>query len=385
MNIMLLGKYPPIQGGESRKAYWLSKYLGSRGHKICVVSNCLEVEENYKCILTEEDKDMLQPKNVTLKSTYPVRLPKFIPQNNPFSEKLTSIALDAAEEFKPDLIFSWYLLPYAVAGFNLSKILGKKHLIHHAGSDITRLFHYPYLNSFLSEVIKNADGILTYTPSKKFFEKLRVKKTFINLNAFPPEFNPNDSNANLQNKLGVEINNKSLLFLGKLSKQKGIEYLIDSFSEIGINSQLFIAGGGDFKYAIEYKISNGNLNNVYLLGNLPTWKIPSLIRSVHAVVVPEYNFGVSAHRSGIPFESLLCGRTPLISTQIALKYGQLSDFFVKINPIDKSGLTRILEEILENEALNNKIIEENNNIKKLIGDFDDYINNFESIFNELVS
>lgn len=55
------------------------------------------------------------------------------------------MVIGAARDNPPDAILSWYLLPYGVAAYVSSQILGKRYAVQHAGSDITRLFNDPYL------------------------------------------------------------------------------------------------------------------------------------------------------------------------------------------------------------------------------------------------
>ena len=48
MKVCFFSKYPPIEGGISSRTYWLAKALGERKIEVHLVTNALEVEENYK-------------------------------------------------------------------------------------------------------------------------------------------------------------------------------------------------------------------------------------------------------------------------------------------------------------------------------------------------
>ena len=61
MRICMISKFPPIEGGESSKAYWLARELGNRGHAIHVVTNALDVEDAYKECFRVEDISGYQP------------------------------------------------------------------------------------------------------------------------------------------------------------------------------------------------------------------------------------------------------------------------------------------------------------------------------------
>ncbi len=44
----MISKYPLIEGGVASQVYWLAKGLGERGHKVHIVTNALEVEEENR-------------------------------------------------------------------------------------------------------------------------------------------------------------------------------------------------------------------------------------------------------------------------------------------------------------------------------------------------
>ncbi len=386
MNIMFITKYPPIQGGESGKAYWLIKALGERGHNISVVSNCMEVENEYRAHLDENDIALLQPRGVKLYSSFPVEKPWFIPQTNPYCEKLVSLALEASEERNPDLVYSWYLVPYSVAGHTLCKSIGKKHLIQHAGSDITRLFNNPYLHTFLRRVVIEADAVLTSRKLENFFKEIGCRKVFTHHPTFPEEFNPYENKIDFKEELSLDINlDRTFLFLGKMSKAKGIDYLIEAFAKVRSEKHLIIAGGGNYIGACQKRISALGTNNIHFIGILPPWKIPRLIRNVKAVVIPEYNFGVPIHRSRIPFEAVLCGKTPIISNQVFHKYRSIASYAVSVDPPDTTKFAKTLEEVLSDADINKKVIEAYPTLRKEIGRYDDYVTYMENILQDAAS
>jgi len=63
MKICFITKYPPIEGGESSKAYWLIKGLGERGQNICCnVTNAWGMEDPFienKCAIRDSRTDNL--------------------------------------------------------------------------------------------------------------------------------------------------------------------------------------------------------------------------------------------------------------------------------------------------------------------------------------
>ena len=70
MKICMISKYPPIEGGVSSKTYWTAKALGERGHEVHIVTNALEVEEEYREGIDINDPNYT-PKNVHVHNPAP--------------------------------------------------------------------------------------------------------------------------------------------------------------------------------------------------------------------------------------------------------------------------------------------------------------------------
>lgn len=375
LNILFIGKYPPIEGGESTKLYWLARGLGEKGHNVYIVSNCQEIEDEYRCVLRSEDLKELQPRNVKLFSTSPLDKLSFIPSYNPLSEKLSSLAIEVCESYDIDIIIGWYLLPYAVAAFNVSKIKNKKFVFQHAGSDINRLLTNQFLYKYLQKIISEADAVMSYPATRPLFESVRIKNIFIHLPKIPSLFNPNETPFNLEEEFGLKIEKENtFLFLGKLTKRKGLEYLLESFQKVSNDKNLLIFGRGKEEeyFKLRYK-----KENIHYFNPIPPWRVSNLIKSCTSVILPEYNFGIKQHKSRIPLETILCGEVPIISYQISSKYGLLKEFFIEINPTDINSFSSLIENselIREKKGFIEKRYSE---IKEIIGSYEEYIDSFE--------
>jgi len=382
LGILFVGKYPPIEGGEASKLYWLARGLGEKGHKVYIVSNCHEVEDPYRCKLSVRDIDELQPKNIRLFSTSPLDGVRFIPYYNPYSEKLTSLALEVCETYDIDVIIGWYLLPYCIAAYNTAKLKRKKLIIQHAGSDISRLLTNQFLFKYLEEIIRNADYIMSYSSMVPLFKRLGKDKIFVHIPKLHPSFNIKGESVNWKKEYGLNLTkNNIFLFLGKLSKRKGLEFLLKAFRKVPKVKYLMIVGNGRES---EYFKNKYRQENILFFEPIPPWNIPKLIRSASAVIVPEYNFGIRQHKSRIPLESLLCGTPVIISKQISHKYGELQDFFIEVDPEDTKNFISVLTD--ENYIEEKRIAIEKNYrmIQKQIGSFDHYVNSVEKFLLEAI-
>src|SRR3989344_2771655 len=165
MRILMICKYPPIQGGVSAECYWTVQLLAEMRHDVSVLTNAQEVEEEYRITMSPEDEKLLygfsKPDSVRISFTHADRRHVFVPQTNPSISKLLSLGLEMVETLKPDFIWAHYLEPYGVVAMMLSKITGIPYVFRHAGSDIGRLMLTSQLRRIHYKVLQNAIMIMT--------------------------------------------------------------------------------------------------------------------------------------------------------------------------------------------------------------------------------
>jgi hypothetical protein len=164
MNILFLGKLPPIQGGVSCDNLWLLSALCAMGHHVTTVANASEVESTYRmCFLpgdVERLHELLPPVAVSVASTTRVTERAYIPWASPFVSQLFGRALCAARKSSHDVIFASYWEPYGVVGAHLSSVLSIPLVVRHAGSDLGRLAHHVDLRATYQWMLDVAAGLI---------------------------------------------------------------------------------------------------------------------------------------------------------------------------------------------------------------------------------
>src|SRR5215467_3008312 len=107
MPLVILGKFPPIEGGVSCQTYWTAVDLAERGHEVHVITNANEVEPGYREFLFGHDFSRLTGQHLAtpfhVHQTTALRRDSFIPWANPYGSKLFGAALGVIEEFGCDL------------------------------------------------------------------------------------------------------------------------------------------------------------------------------------------------------------------------------------------------------------------------------------------
>ena len=328
----MISKYPPIEGGVSSKTYWTAKALGERGHEVHIVTNALEVEEEYREGIDINDPNYT-PKNVHVHNTDPSPTIKANPSHIPFSkmycEKLASLAIEVIEENDIQVIDSWYLIPYCVSGYLAKSFTETPQIIRHAGSDLQRLYPSPYLKKLLKKVVRSADGIITNQSNVNFFTDLGVSPSRIHhtqpLYVDTTTFNPNVAPFNLE----PYITNQKyypripiIAYIGKIThhfETKGLPELLKACSNIKEDFLLLFVANGNELAEFKGLVENACLTRkACFLPFLAPWQIPLLMKTCTCIVSLENRFSpmLDYHVPTIPAEAMATGRCVLMSKEL---------------------------------------------------------------------
>lgn len=153
---------------------------------------------------------------------------------------------------------------------------------HHYSTFMDNFFHNRFCSQFESKILKNCNNIITVSQQSfdeigsSFGENIQQKVQII-------------SNGAIQINEKDYPNHESdqLIFVGRLSKVKGITKLIDAFQYIDKKISLIIAGEGPAKKMIEHKIKHLKLEHrIKLVGAKDHIQIHKLISESYALVLP---------------------------------------------------------------------------------------------------
>ena len=361
-----------MQGGESTSAFFLFDELAKRQHTITVLTNHNDVRSNNRCLFTKDDSVRLrQNHNLTIATVVGDPVPDFIPQYDPKTEKLLNMGMQLIRQQKFDLIYGWYFLPYASAAYLLSEIFTIPFVLQHAGSDFTQLYPNKDLRHYIDTVIRASAGVLTYPKTKEYFEERKQHTLLVQKRPPPDIYSPVGHRADFMAEFDIRCDLAStFLCLGKFSVAKGFYQLIEAFRSIENATLLILCPN---KKAVGVDLPK----NVILLDCVSPWRIPAIIRSVKAVIVPEWNFNVDLHRSGVPIESLLCGRTAIVSNQIIGHYGWLRRFMVGIDTPSIDHVASTIKSVILDECINDAVTRHHAEIRSALGTFSEYVDQVE--------
>jgi L-malate glycosyltransferase len=232
------------------------------------------------------------------------------------SEFLASVNL--IKNKKISLIHAHWMLPQGFVGVFLKKILKIPLLVTIHGSDLFPLKNVIFKN-FQKFVVKNADYLSVNTDAtrseltKRFSDTPKIKiipmgvdtKVFRKMNIAKPK---------------KYAKNKILLFVGRLSDQKGLQYLIGSLPRVlkyDPSIKLLIIGEGPYKKDLDKKIDNLELRRyIEFLGSLSSSDVAKYYNYSDVFVIPSLATNTGTEALGLTLLEAMSSGCSVIGTNV---------------------------------------------------------------------
>ena len=188
--------------------------------------------------------------------------------------------LSILKKIQPDILHAQMLYSEALFGVFYKKLLKIPLVVSPRGSDILLSSNF-YKNNVIKFIFNNSDHVLAQTANQKN-EILKITKNKVSiiqngvdiLNFFDMD------KLYLRNKLGLDQKNFILIFVGRLIKIKGVEYLIKAFNNIEEsykNVKLLIIGDGDDQENLKNISRDLKINKISFLGLINPEEIPKYL------------------------------------------------------------------------------------------------------------
>jgi glycosyltransferase involved in cell wall biosynthesis len=165
-------------------------------------------------------------------------------------------------------------------------------------------------------------------------------------------FSPGDCQA-ARSACGLAADGQVLLYVGRLSAEKGLEYLIKAFAlvfkRLDPAPRLVIIGSGPLRDALQIQAQElGVAQFVVFTGNLPSHYLPQWYRAADLTVVPSLLEWFGA----VAVESLACG-TPIVGTDAGGLVDIVAEFEcgLLVPPHDSEALAEAIIGALTNASL----------------------------------
>ncbi len=274
-------------------------------------------------------------------------------------EKFWSSTKKAIEEFKPDIIHVQHVSFLLWITNYIKAIYGIPYIITSHGTGLLNVSldrrYFPLTKDALSRanVIVCVSGDtrkwLLKIYSKNIQNKTRIIPGGVDLESWP-----RDAKIKIIEKKYNLTGKKIVIFSGKLTKPKGIEYLIKAARQI--KAEIFILGGGDEKEGLEKLAKKLRLKNVHFLGYFGKEYIEELrefYRLADVVVVPS----VWDEPLGLVILEAMASSTPVVASKkggipLAVK-NNVNGFLVRAR--SSKAIVKAVNLILKDKALEQRM------------------------------
>lgn len=215
---------------------------------------------------------------------------------------------------------------------------------------------YPIFNRYYEESLLKSLLLIFY--SKKYFKIIKnnffkivsisefQKSVLLNSGIRESSLTVINNPISFESDSEIDIKNNYLIYAGRVSKEKGVNQLIDAWNNSKLSEyDLYIIGEGSQKKILQDKYKN---KNIKFLGQLENKEVLKLIKNAKAVVTATTLF------EGQP--RLLCEASSLKTVSIYPSFGGMDEFFPKNYPYsfkqyNYDDLILKLNLVLDNELL----------------------------------
>ena len=222
-------------------------------------------------------------------------------------------------EFRPDLVYAPWAYPDGWAAVRLARRAGLPVVIQVLGSDVLLLTRHPARRRRTFDALRAADGVVAVSrhladrviDAGVDPEKVRVVYGGVD----PKQFHPGPR-LHARRRVGLPAEGDPvLLYVGRLSPEKGVDVLIDACSILareGRRFQCHIIGTGPLAGPLQARIDRLGLGErVRLLGPRPQAELPDWYRAADVFVLPSHSEGVP----NVLLEAAACG-LPCVATRV---------------------------------------------------------------------
>lgn len=325
MKILLINHFPLAGSGSGVYVKNIALNLVKNGHKVCIImpenttkfSKLNDIRIHPVYFKREEEIEGQLDFNFPCMDSHPRSNFLFHDMTNIQIEQYENAFRKAIEEeikeFKPDIIHSqhiWiisgllkdYNIPYLITSHGAEFITYKK---------TDAFYSYAYNAAINCKKIitiskDNTEEILNYFPETK--NKLVYIKNGYNSDYF---YNENLNRKEILKYFGIDKEfNKIVLFVGRVSKMKGLDVLFKAAETYEKDDILtLIAGDGDYRSELENLKKELGLQNIVFLGNREENDLRKLYNIADVLVLPSRKEALPL----VAIEALACG-TPAIVT-----------------------------------------------------------------------
>jgi glycosyltransferase involved in cell wall biosynthesis len=202
-------------------------------------------------------------------------------------------------------------------------------------------------NPMIEKLLYRADTIIVTSP--QLFEASTILQKYKKkIEIIPLSFNPKYSSVN--SKEYPANRDFELLFVGKLRKYKGVEFLIKAIANLQV--KLKIVGNGEELQNLKSFATELNIvSKVTFVSNVEDSQLAEFYKNADLFVLPSIN---EAEAFGIVQLEAMANALPVINTNLSsgVPFVSLNGYSgITVEPADVDGLTVAIEKIIKSKEL----------------------------------
>jgi glycosyltransferase involved in cell wall biosynthesis len=267
-----------------------------------------------------------------------------------FERSVRDVFQRRVDQFRPDLVYAPWAYPDGWAAVRLARMVGLPVVIQVLGSDVLLLTRNRKRRQLTFEALRAADGVVAVSRDLADRviaggvdpEKVQVLYGGIDPTSFYP-----GSKLKARRRVGLgPPGDPVLLYVGRLSEEKGVDVLIDACSilaKAGVRFHCHIIGPGPLAGPLAARAARLELRDrVEFHGPKPQSELPDWYRASDAFVLPSHSEGVP----NVLLEAAACG-LPCVASRVG-GVQEISDRgdIQLVQPADPVALAGAIREVL---------------------------------------
>lgn len=342
--------YPPYINGISTSCVMLKRALEKKGHTVYIVTvNADKLEYKYE----DDDKIIRIPGvpigiyDYRLTGVYPLRIINKIKKwdldviHSQTEFGVGTFARIIANQFKIPIVHTYHTmyedyLYYITKGYFENS---SKKLLEY----LTKF----YCDKTINELIVPTKKIYNLFKSKyKYDRSVHIVPTGIEVERFYKENFDSKKIENLKKKLGIKITDFVILFVGRIAKEKNIDFLIEGIKKQK-NVKLLIVGDGPDMDHFKKIISKNKLeDNVIFTGKISYDEIP-----IYYQVANVFATASVTETQGLTVIEAMAASLPVLVIKDESFEDVVIDRFNGFIFKDKKEYKKLIEELLDNPSI----------------------------------
>jgi glycosyltransferase involved in cell wall biosynthesis len=347
--LQVIPRFNPKLGGGVNVVFNVSKFLAKRGHEVTIITtDCGGIDKNYIKIIQQEGVEVIPFRNIINFGLF-ILSPSMKEWLSKNIKNYDVIHLNGARSYQNNIVCQYakkYNIPYILqAHGSILRIIEKQKL--------KKLYdlvwgYKIYKESSKAIALTNSEAE-AYQVMGIDREKIEIVPNGVDLS----KFKDLPKRGEFRRKYSIQDTEKIVLYLGRLHKSKGIELLMEAFSELTTklnNAKLFLVGPDDgYELKLKKFIKDLKIENKIIFTGLVSEneKIMALIDADVFVTPRFYGFPITFA------ESCVCG-LPIITTKEGDSIHWIHNNVGYVTDYEKNQLSKAILNILMDEELRKK-------------------------------